>query len=118
MGKLLDQWDTILDKTAIKGKPHVDKLRLHDLRHTCATNLARAGKDIKLIAQYLGHADVKTTARYIHYQDEDLRAAARTLSMNPMACLASLFGAYLVSWSEFRATLCGSSPQRKKGNAN
>ena len=84
MGKLLDQWDTILDKTAIKGKPHVDKLRLHDLRHTCATNLARAGKDIKLIAQYLGHADVKTTARYIHYQDEDLRAAAETLGRNPI----------------------------------
>jgi len=66
MGKLLDQWDTILEKTGIKGKPHVDKLRLHDLRHTCATNLARAGQDIKLIAQYLGRADVKTTARYIH----------------------------------------------------
>ncbi len=47
-------------------------------------NLARAGKDIKLIAQYLGHADVKTTARYIHYQDEDLRAAAETLGRNPI----------------------------------
>jgi len=68
----------------IKGKPHVDKLRLHDLRHTCATNLARAGKDIKLIAQYLGHADVKTTARYIHYQDEDLKAAAETLDRSPI----------------------------------
>jgi integrase len=72
-------WDTILDKAGISGKPHVDKLRLHDLRHTCATNLARAGKDIKLIAQYLGHADVKTTARYIHYQDEDLKEAAEIL---------------------------------------
>ena len=72
-------WDTILDKAGVSGKPHVDKLRLHDLRHTCATNLARAGKDIKLIAQYLGHADVKTTARYIHYQDEDLKEAAETL---------------------------------------
>jgi integrase len=72
-------WDTILDKAGIGGKPHIDKLRLHDLRHTCATNLARAGKDIKLIAQYLGHADVKTTARYIHYQDEDLKEAAEIL---------------------------------------
>jgi integrase len=72
-------WDTILDKAGIAGKPHIDKLRLHDLRHTCATNLARAGKDIKLIAQYLGHADVKTTARYIHYQEEDLQKAAEEL---------------------------------------
>lgn len=77
-------WDTILKKAEISGKPHVDKLRLHDLRHTCATNLARAGKDIKLIAQYLGHADVKTTARYIHYQDEDLQEAAETLGRSPI----------------------------------
>jgi integrase len=67
-----------------KGKPYIDKLRLHDLRHTCATNLARAGKDIKLIAQYLGHADVKTTARYIHYQDEDLQEAAEILGQSPI----------------------------------
>ena len=84
MGKLLGQWDTILDKTGVKGKPHVDKLHLHDLRHTCATNSARAGKDIKLIAKYLGHADAKTAARYIHYQDEDLKAAAETLDRSPI----------------------------------
>jgi integrase len=85
MGKLLDPWDTILEKTGVKRKPHVDKLRLHDLRHTCATNLARAGQDIKLIGQYLGHADVKTTAQYIHSPDEDLKAAAETLGRSPIS---------------------------------
>ena len=68
----------------IHRKPHVDKLRLHDLRHTCATNLARAGKDIKLIAQYFGHADVKSAARYIHYPDADLKAAVETLGRSPI----------------------------------
>jgi len=91
MGKLLDPWDTIsVNKQPpgleypIKRKPHVDKLRLHDLRHTCATNLARGGQDIKLIGQYLGHADVKTTAQYIHSPDEDLKAAAETLGRSPI----------------------------------
>jgi integrase len=84
MGELLDPGDAILDKTAIKAKPHVDKLRLHDLRHTCARCLAPAGKDTKLIAQYLGHADIKTTARYIDSLDEDLKAAAKTLDRSPI----------------------------------
>ena len=44
-------WDGILKKAGLKGKPGVDKLRLHDLRHTAATNLARAGKDIGFIAR-------------------------------------------------------------------
>ena len=55
-------------------------MRFHDLRHTAATNLARAGKDIKFIAQFLGHRDVKTSARYIHYSDEDLKKGAEVLA--------------------------------------
>jgi len=62
-----------LKNAGLYGKPGVDKLRLHDLRHTATTNLARSGKDIKFIAQYLGHKDVKTSARYIHYSDEYLK---------------------------------------------
>ena len=45
--------------------------------------MARAGKDIKFIAQYLGHSDVKTSARYIHYSDEDLKKGAETLAQVP-----------------------------------
>ena len=62
------------------GVPGVDKLRLHDIRHTAATFLARSGKDMKFIAQYLGHRDVRTSARYIHYSDEDLKAGAEILA--------------------------------------
>jgi len=72
-------WDSILKKAGIEGRPGVDKLRLHDLRHTAASNLAKAGKDIKFIAQYLGHSDVKTTARYVHYNDKDLLLGAEEL---------------------------------------
>jgi len=47
-------WESILKKYGIKGKDGVDKLRLHDLRHTAATMLARSGKDTIFIAQYSG----------------------------------------------------------------
>lgn len=81
--RIQNSWDKILEKAGIKGKPWVDKLRIHDLRHTAASNLAKAGKDIKFIAQYLGHTDVKTSARYIHYNDEDLKQGAETLAEVP-----------------------------------
>ena len=78
-----NSWNGILKKAGLKGKPGVDKLRFHDLRHTAATNLARSGKDIKFIAQYLGHSDVKTSARYVHYSDKDLKEGAETLVRVP-----------------------------------
>lgn len=73
----------VVAKAGLKGKAGVDKLRFHDLRHTAATNLARGGMDIKFIAQYLGHQDVKTSARYIHYSDEDLKNGAEILAQVP-----------------------------------
>lgn len=78
-----NSWNGILKEAGLKGKPGVDKLRFHDLRHTAATNLARSGKDMKFIAQYLGHSDVRTSARYIHYSDEDLKEGAEILARVP-----------------------------------
>ena len=72
-----NSFNGILKKAKLDGKPGVDKIRFHDLRHTAATKLARAGKDMKFIAQYLGHADVRTSARYVHYSDADLKKALK-----------------------------------------
>ena len=78
-----NSWNGILKKAGLEGKPGVDKLRFHDLRHTAATKLARGGKDMKFIAQYLGHSDVRTYARYVHYSDEDLKEGAEILARVP-----------------------------------
>jgi integrase len=41
-------------------------LRFHDLRHTFGTRMiARA--DIRRVQEWMGHADVQTTMRYLHY---------------------------------------------------
>ena len=76
-------WNAILKKGGLNGKPGVDKIRFHDIRHTATTNLARAGKDMKFIVQYLDQADVQTSARYVHYSDENLRAGAEILAQAP-----------------------------------
>ena len=43
----------------------------HDFRRGSALALSRAGADIKTISHFLGHADIKTTERYIKLDETD-----------------------------------------------
>ena len=52
----------------------------HTLRHTAATWLRQATGDSRLVAEYLGHADLSTVARYAHVANEELYAAAQALA--------------------------------------
>ncbi len=52
----------------------VTGLRFHDLRHTAGSRVTRAG-GIRVAKELLRHADIKTTMRYVHVLDEDIRAA-------------------------------------------
>ncbi len=51
----------------------------HTLRHTAATWLRQELGDTRLVAEYLGHADLSTVARYAHVDREELFAAAGRL---------------------------------------
>ena len=44
----------------------VRALRFHDLRHTFGTRVIREA-DIRRVQEWMGHADVQTTMRYLHY---------------------------------------------------
>ena len=47
----------------------------HSLRHTFATLLYRATRDLVLVSRALGHRDVKNTQRYAHLDDRALTQA-------------------------------------------
>jgi integrase/recombinase XerD len=45
--------------------PRLSRVTPHMLRHSCAVALLQAGVDVTVIRDYLGHASVTTTSRYI-----------------------------------------------------
>lgn len=51
------------------------RLHPHRLRHTFAHGLLESSLDIRLVAQALGHSDVRTTMRYTERSDEQLAEA-------------------------------------------
>ena len=54
----------------------LDDFRLHDLRHTVASQAVARGVPLPTVARMLGHADPKMTLRYAHVSDRDLQPAA------------------------------------------
>ena len=64
------------DRMRIKfGWPAGQGYKIHALRHTCGTRLGKAGVDIRVIQQWLGHRDIRQTARYTQVVSEQLEAA-------------------------------------------
>lgn len=63
----------------------VKDLRFHDLRHTAATRMADAGTNVVVIAEILGHGDIRTTKRYAHAMEEAKRKAVEKLSKSGAA---------------------------------
>lgn len=58
---------------------------IHQLRHHTGTTLARAGMPRHDVAKFLGHADQKTTARYISPTDDGALLAAARAALAPPA---------------------------------
>ena len=63
-------------KRALDEKAKIDDWHIHDLRRTCATNLAKIGVDRIVISKLLNHSDVGVTGIYDrHSRDPEKRAA-------------------------------------------
>lgn len=56
-----------------RAKAKLEDFRFHDLRHTCASNLAMNGATTAEIAAVLGHKTLQMVKRYAHLSDEHVR---------------------------------------------
>jgi integrase len=57
-------------------------LRFHDLRHTFGTRMISKA-DIRRVQEWMGHADVQTTMKYLHYapREQDARLVAEAFAL-------------------------------------
>jgi site-specific recombinase XerD len=65
----------------------------HTLRHTAATWLRQQTGDARLVAAYLGHADLSTVSRYAHVAEDELHEAAAELARLSVATTTASFTA-------------------------
>ena len=66
-------WNTI------RTKARIPDVRLHDLRHSYASMLVRAGRSLYEVQKLLGHYDPKVTMRYAHLSPRSLVDAANVV---------------------------------------
>jgi site-specific recombinase XerD len=79
------------------------RVTAHTLRHTAATWLRQQTGDARLVAAYLGHADLSTVSRYAHVAEDELHEAAGAL-----AALSATVGA--ASLGDAARDVAGQSP--------
>lgn len=65
----------IMDKILLNASIRKDKNGAHMLRHTFGTKLYQTNKDLILVQEALGHADINTSRIYTHFDKDRLKKA-------------------------------------------
>ena len=67
----------------------IEDVRLHDLRHTMASQAVASGVPLPTVARMLGHTQPTMTLRYAHVGDREVEAAAERIGTTIAAAMTS-----------------------------
>ena len=70
----------------IRSRAGLGRLRIHDLRHSFASEAVRQGVALPVVSKLLGHSSIRMTMRYTHSSDDEVEAAAERIG-NSMAAM-------------------------------
>lgn len=62
-------------------KSKVKKIRFHDLRHTALTMMVQSNINLKVVQSIAGHADIKTTMKYVHLLSNSVEEVANSFEL-------------------------------------
>lgn len=69
-GRHVDSKDVRAEYKAALTRAGLRNLRFHDLRHTFGTRAVEQAESILELKEWMGHANVQTTMRYLHYKSK------------------------------------------------
>ncbi len=72
-GRELKLWTRVRERAGLEG------VRLHDVRHTYASQAVMKGVPLPVVARLLGHRNLQMTMRYAHVGDRDVIEAAERI---------------------------------------
>ncbi len=76
---MLSKYNVIRAFRKVTRRAKIADFHFHDLRHTFATRLVQAGKDLYKAQKLLGHKTAAVTQRYAHHHPDSLRDAVAVL---------------------------------------
>lgn len=80
-GRVANSTLTATWSTGVRDRiPGFERVRLHDLRHSAASDALMAGVPLALVGKILGHRRPETTARYAHIADSVMNDAVDAMS--------------------------------------
>ncbi|MDE0453546.1 MAG: site-specific integrase, partial [Gammaproteobacteria bacterium] len=84
-------YDSIRDCwRAVCADARLRRLRLHDLRHTAASQAVMSGENLPLVGKLLGHKRHRTTAGYAHLADGHLVEAAERVGSSIASAMGTV----------------------------
>ena len=66
----------------VRKAAELEDVRIHDLRHTFASEAVMGGESLPMVGRILGHTQAQTTARYAHLADDPLQRASERIALS------------------------------------